>query len=55
MVFEGYCNTDVVRQWVKALLLAALLPGQVVIWDNASFHQNADFRVMIESAGCRLI
>jgi hypothetical protein len=34
MYFEGYCNTDVVKQWVKDVLLAALMPGQVVIWDN---------------------
>ena len=55
MYFEGYCNTDVVKQWVKDVLIPVLIPGQVVIWDNASFHQCAEFKVLIESAGCRLI
>jgi transposase len=55
MYFEGYCNTDVVKQWVKDVLTPVLIPGQVVIWDNASFHQCTEFSQLIESAGCRLI
>jgi transposase len=55
MYFEGYCNTDVVKQWVKEALMPVLVPGQVVIWDNASFHQCPEFQAMIESVGCRLI
>jgi transposase len=55
MYFEGYCNTDVVKEWVTEVLLPELIPGQVVIWDNASFHQCPEFKVLIESAGCRLI
>lgn len=55
MYFEGYCNTDVVKQWVKEMLVPVLIPGQVVIWDNASFHQCPEFKALIESAGCRLI
>jgi hypothetical protein len=41
MMFEGYCNTEVVKSWVEGMLLPELKPGQVVIWDNASFHREA--------------
>lgn len=55
MMFEGYCNTEVVRTWIEEMLLPELKPGQIVIWDNASFHQSPEFKTLIESAGCTLI
>lgn len=55
MMFEGYCNTEVVRVWVEEMLLPELKPGQTVIWDNASFHQSPQFKALIESVGCSLI
>lgn len=55
MLFEGYCNTEVVRSWVKEMLLSELKPGQIVIWDNASFHQSPEFKTLIELAGCTLL
>lgn len=55
MYFEGYCNTDVVKVWISENLLPELTPGQVVIWDNARFHQSPELKTLIESAGCRLI
>lgn len=55
MTFEGYCNTDVVKAWMKQMLLPELKPGQTVIWDNARFHQSPDFAQLIESVGCKLI
>ncbi len=55
MMFEGYCNTDVVKGWVEEMLLPELKPGQTVIWDNASFHQSPEFKKLIESVGCTLI
>jgi len=41
MEFKGYCNTDVVLCWVKEMLIPSLKPGDVVIWDNATFHKSA--------------
>jgi transposase len=29
-----------------------LQPGQIVLYDNASFHQSAKARQLIEGAGC---
>lgn len=55
MMFEGYCNTEVVQTWMKEMLLPELKPGQTVIWDNASFHQSPEFKKLIESVGCNLL
>jgi transposase len=55
MMFEGYCNTDVVKGWVEEMLLTELKPGQSVIGDNARFHQSPEFKTLIESTGCTLI
>jgi putative transposase len=53
--FKGYCNTEVVLVWVKEVLLPCLKQGMTVIWDNASFHNNSQFRQLIESVGCKLL
>lgn len=53
--FKGYCNTEVVLVWVQKVLLPCLKQGMTVIWDNASFHKNSQFRELIESAGCELL
>jgi transposase len=55
MVFQGYCNTLVVKSWLKEVLIPELTAGQVVIWDNARFHKASEFEELIEEAGCRLI
>ena len=36
-------------------LLPQLKPGQVVILDNASFHQGGRIRELIEECGCHLL
>jgi transposase len=53
--FKGYCNTEVVLTWVKAMLIPALTPGDVVIWDNATFHKSPFIRQVLEEAGMGLL
>jgi transposase len=55
LCFEGTCNTKLFDLWVKQFLVPHLLPGQVVILDNATFHKSAKSRKLIEKAGCRLL
>lgn len=50
MMFDGYCNTEVVKEWAKEMLLPELKPGQIVIWDNASFHQSPQFTLSLSIA-----
>lgn len=53
--FSGYCNTEVILTWVKNELLPTLRAGLTIIWDNATFHQSAQIKTLIESMGCKLI
>ena len=53
-MFEGYCNAAVFEAYVEHILLPELKPGQVVVIDNARFHQSLITRQLIEHAGCIL-
>lgn len=55
MVFKGSCNTILFEKWIEKFLIKELKAGQIVIMDNASFHKSQRARMLIESAGCRLI
>lgn len=52
---EGYTNTLVFNLWLEQCLVPELKSGQVVIMDNARFHQSNKTRQLIESADCQLI
>jgi transposase len=51
-VFEGTCTTALFEAYVEQCLVPALKPGQIVIYDNARFHQSAKARQLIEGVGC---
>ncbi len=51
LVFEGTGNTALFEASVEHCLVPVLKPGQMVIYDNASFHQSAKARRLIEEAG----
>jgi len=53
--FEGHTDTFLFDLWVEQFLVPVLQPDQVVIMDNARFHQSAKTRHFIEAAGCRLL
>lgn len=55
MEFKGYCNTEVVLAWVKEILIPNLEPGDVVIWDNATFHKSKQFVEAFEQGGIQLL
>ena len=55
MEFKGYCNTEVVLAWVQGMLIPALQPGDVVIWDNATFHKSRKLARAFEEADVGLL
>ena len=55
MIFEGYCNAKVVCDWIEKMLLPELIPGQILIMDNASFHPKERIRELLAKAGCEVI
>jgi len=52
---EGSIDTMVFNPWVEACRVPSLCPGQVVIMDNARFHQSAKTCELIEKAQCQLL
>lgn len=55
LCFQGTCNTKLFNAWVEKFLVPELIPGQVVIMDNATFHKSDIVRKLIERAGCKLL
>jgi transposase len=52
--FEGYCNAQVFTEYIRQCLCPTLTPGQIVIMDNARFHQAGEVRQLIEQQQCAL-
>ena len=44
-----------IEAWLETRLCSVLLPGQVGVLDNASFHRKEHLRVLLESVGCGLL
>ena len=38
--YQGICDTDLFNYWMENFLVPKLIPGQVVILDNATFHKS---------------
>lgn len=55
VAFEGYCNSQVVCQWIESCLVPELIPGQIVIIDNASFHRKQKIKELLKPARCEVI
>lgn len=55
MTFEGYCHSTLIQAWFEQQLCPVLLPGQVVILDNAPFHAMKELRTLVEEVGCTLL
>jgi transposase len=54
MALPGALDGEAFVVYVEQVLGPQLRPGQVVIADNLSVHQNARARALIEAAGCSL-
>lgn len=55
MVYQGYCTAKVIEVWLEQCLLPQVKIGQVIIMDNAPFHNSRKIRELIEKAGCELL
>ena len=53
--FEGSCNSEIFKTYIKDVLCPVLRPGQVIIIDNASFHKSEKIRELVEEVKCKLI
>lgn len=55
MVYQGYCTAKVIETWLEKFLLPKVRTGQVIIMDNAPFHNSSIIRELIEKSGCELL
>jgi putative transposase len=55
ILFEGSCDTAVFNRWLETQLCPLLNATQVVVMDNASFHNSAETRDLIERTGATLL
>lgn len=53
--FKGYTNTTIFETWVEFCLIPVLIAGQIVIWDNASFHKAQSLINKIEAVGAKVL
>lgn len=44
-----------IEAWLDNFLLPQVQPGQVIVMDNAPFHNSIKIRQLIEKAGCELL
>ena len=54
MTMTGATDGAVLDLFVGQVLVPALRPGQVVVWDNLSAHKNRRVRGRTEAAGCQV-
>lgn len=52
MVIDGALTGDLFVAYVRRVLVPALRPGDLVVWDNLACHRRAEARAAIEAAGC---
>lgn len=55
MCFEGTCDTKLFNIWLDKVLIPNLIPGQVLILDNAGFHKSLETKRLVDAAGCKLM
>ena len=48
-------NANLVCQWVEEFLVPELLPGQILVIDNASFHPQERIRQLVRQTGCEVL
>ena len=54
MTFAGSCNRALFEQWLEECLVPQLQPGEVIVIDNASFHQGQAIEEIVAQAGCEI-
>jgi transposase len=55
VIFHGYCDGNFFLEWIKRALIPELVPGDVVILDNAPFHPAEAISVLLQQAGCNTL
>jgi transposase len=54
-MLNGNCDALVFETYLEKFLLPELLPGKIIIVDNAAFHKSARAKALVQAKGCQLI
>jgi transposase len=54
LAFEGATDQQAFRTYVEEVLVPAVQPGDVVVWDNLRVHEDAEVIRALEAAGARV-
>ena len=54
MAFEGATDQQAFRTYVQEVLVPDIRPGDVVVWDHLSVHEDAEVIAALEAAGARV-
>jgi transposase len=55
MLYEGYCDKSFFETYIEQCLAPCLSKGDVVILDNAAFHQSQHAQASIEAKGAYIL
>ena len=55
VLLEGAVDGAAFVRCVADVLVPALRPGQIVVWDNLNVHKSTKARAAIEAVGCRVV
>ena len=55
MQIAGTINGEIVREYLKEMLLPSLKAGDIIVLDNASIHTSKGLKQLVEDAGCKLL
>jgi transposase len=53
--YKGRMDTEFFNAWVEQFFGPTLIPGQVVVMDNASFHKHRRTTELVAAAGCSFL
>jgi transposase len=54
LAVDGSTDRDVFREYVRSVLVPSLRPGDIVVLDNLSAHEDSETRRLIEAAQAQL-
>lgn len=54
LTFIGSCNRNLFEAWLTKCLIPQLIPGDIIIIDNATFHKGEAIIQLIAEASCSI-
>ena len=53
--YSGTMTSDLFTSWFEQVLVPQLIPGKIIIMDNAKVHKSTELFDLADSAGCKVL